>query len=334
MFSQSLDGRILITGAAGLIGSAVLWFLNRQGHDNILVADRLDQTDKWRNLAALSFWDYLEGPELRRRIAEKPESLSDIRCVFHLGACSSTTERDSAFLLDNNYAFTRELAAWAVQRNIRMVYASSAATYGDGSLGFDDEAVLTRLRPLNAYGYSKHLFDLYARREGWLDQLVGLKYFNVFGPNEQHKGEMRSMVVKAFEQIQSVGRVRLFKSHHPDYQDGEQQRDFLYVKQAAEWTVRMATSGACGLYNLGSGTPHSWNQLARAVFGALQRPEQIDYIDMPEELRGRYQYYTCARMDRAARLQLPVRNWQLNEAVEDYVRSYLLRDARLGDEPE
>lgn len=334
MSSQALDGRILVTGAAGLIGSAVLWFLNQQGHDNILVADRLNQTDKWRNLAALRFWDYLEGPELRRRIAEKPESLSGISCIFHLGACSSTTERDSAFLLDNNYAFTRELAAWAVQRNVRMVYASSAATYGDGSRGFDDEVDLNRLRPLNAYGYSKHLFDLHARREGWLDQLVGLKYFNVFGPNEQHKGDMRSMVVKAFEQIQSHGRVRLFKSHRSDYRDGEQQRDFLYVKQAAEWTVRIATSGASGLYNLGSGRPHSWNQLARAVFAALQRPEHIDYIDMPEELQGRYQYYTCARMQRAERLQLAVRDWPLGDAVEDYVQNYLLCDARLGDEPE
>lgn len=327
-----LDGRILVTGGAGLIGSAVLWFLNRQQRDNILVADALDHSDKWRNLAALSFFDYLEGSELRRRLLERPDSLGPISAVFHLGACSDTRETDSAYLLDNNYAFTRDLAAWSLQRGIRMVYASSAATYGDGRSGFSDQADLSRLRPLNAYGYSKHLFDRYALRQGWLEQLVGVKYFNVYGPNEQHKGDMRSMVLKSFEQIQQSGRVRLFKSYHPEYADGEQERDFFYVKEAAELTVALAESQASGLYNLGSGGCSTWNQLATAVFEALEKPVAIDYVEMPEDLRARYQYHTRADLRRLHQLGLQARHFSLRDGIFDYVRSYLLSDSRLGDE--
>lgn len=332
MSRSALDGRILVTGGAGLIGSAVIWFLNGLQRENILVADALDTSDKWKNLAALSFFDYLEGPELRRRLSGAPDSLGAISAVFHLGACSDTRERDSAYLMDNNYAFTRELAEWCLARGIRLVYASSAATYGDGSLGFSDRAELARLRPLNAYGYSKHLLDRHALRQGWLDRLVGIKYFNVYGPNEQHKGDMRSVVNKACEQIQETGRVGLFRSYRPDFADGEQRRDFLYVKEAAEITVKLATSPAAGLYNLGSGRTHTWNELATAVFDALERPPQIDYIDMPEGLRDRYQYHTQAELSRLAELDLDYRRFTLREGIFDYVRGYLLTDRRLGDE--
>lgn len=332
MNSASLDGRILITGGAGLIGSAVLWFLNRQQRDNILVADALDTSEKWKNLAALSFFDYLEGRELRQRILSRPDSLGPISCIFHLGACSDTTELNSAYLLDNNYAFTRDLASWALSRDIRMVYASSAATYGDGRHGFSDTLPLEVLRPLNAYGYSKHLFDQHAQRQGWLNSLVGLKYFNVYGPNEQHKGNMRSVVLKAFEQIRQSGRVGLFKSYRDECADGEQRRDFLYVKEAAELTVRLAISEARGLYNLGSGSSSSWNELAQAVFSALEKTRAIDYIDMPLDLRERYQYHTQAELSRLQQLNLPHQSYSLAEGVQDYVRQYLLPDKRLGDE--
>ncbi len=331
MSSAALDGRILVTGGAGLIGSAVIWFLNRQAHENILVADALDRSDKWKNLAALSFFDYLEGAELRRRLGQDPDCLGPISCVFHLGACSDTRERDSAYLLDNNYAFTRELAEWCLARKVRLVYASSAATYGDGALGFSERLALNQLRPLNAYGYSKHLLDSHAEKRGWLDRLVGLKYFNVYGPNEQHKGDMRSVVNKAFEQIQSSGRVRLFRSYRSEYADGEQRRDFLYVKEAAEITVKLALSGAGGLYNVGSGQTHTWNELAQAVFDAVGRASQIDYIEMPEGLRERYQYHTQADLQKLSELELGYQKYSLREGVFDYVRNYLLPDARLGD---
>ena len=329
MSGAALDGRILVTGGAGLIGSAVIWFLNRQARENILVADALDKSDKWKNLAALSFFDYLEGSQLRRRLSDN--SLGPISCVFHLGACSDTRERDSAYLLDNNYAFTRELAEWCLERGVRLVYASSAATYGDGSHGFSETVGLNKLRPLNAYGYSKHLLDRHAEKQGWLDRLVGLKYFNVYGPNEQHKGDMRSVVNKAFEQIQSSGRVGLFKSYRSEYADGEQRRDFLYVKEAAEITVRLATSEASGLFNVGSGDTHSWNELAQAVYDALGKPPQVDYIDMPEGLRERYQYHTQADLQKLHQLDLGYQKYSLRDGIFDYVRNYLLPDARLGD---
>lgn len=330
MSAAALDGRILVTGGAGLIGSAVIWFLNRQSRENILVADALDESDKWKNLAALSFFDYLEGSELRRRLRDN--SLGAISCVFHLGACSDTRERDSAYLLDNNYAFTRELAEWCLARGVRLVYASSAATYGDGSHGFSEQVSLHKLRPLNAYGYSKHLLDRHAEAQGWLDRLVGLKYFNVYGPNEQHKGDMRSVVNKAFEQIQSGGRVSLFKSYRTDYADGEQRRDFLYVKEAAEITVRLAASSAAGLFNVGSGDTHTWNELAQAVFDAVARPPQVDFIEMPEGLRERYQYHTQANLVRLSEVGLDFRKYSLRDGIFDYVRNYLIPDARLGDE--
>lgn len=332
MSAAALDGRILVTGGAGLIGSAVIWFLNRQQRDNILVADALDTSDKWKNLAALSFFDYVEGSELRSRLLAPGDNLGRISAVFHLGACSDTRERDSAYLLENNYAFTRDLARWCLERNIRLVYASSAATYGDGLRGFSDSVPLHTLRPLNAYGYSKHLMDQHAHRQGWLDRLVGVKYFNVYGPNEQHKGDMRSVVSKAFEQINSSGRVGLFRSYRSDYAHGEQRRDFLYVKEAAEITVKLATSEAAGLYNVGSGQTNTWNDLARAVFAAMDRPLQVDYIDMPEQLRDRYQYHTQAQLGRLHQVGLDYRRYSLAEGVQDYVRNYLLLDARLGDE--
>jgi len=328
-----LSKRILVTGGAGFIGSALVWALNRRGIDNILVCDLLKSDEKWKNLVPLRFADYMEGGDLLRLAREDSAQLGDIGCVFHLGACSATTETDASYLIRNNYEFTRDLAGWALGRGARFVYASSAATYGDGTHGMSDSAELATLRPLNMYGYSKHLFDLHAQRAGLLDRIVGVKYFNVFGPNEAHKADMRSLVHKAYGQVVDTGVIKLFASDRPDYADGEQQRDFLYVKDAVEMTIHLAeTATASGLYNLGSGEANSWNTLARAIFAALGREPRIEYIPMPDILRAKYQYFTQADIAklRASGYTRPLT--PLADAVADYVRGYLVPGKYLGDE--
>ena len=336
MATTALNGRILVTGGAGFIGSALIWALNARGIDEIVVADILKTDEKWRNLVPLRYAEYVEGPVLRARLAQSPAAFGKFSAVFHLGACSATTERDASYLVDNNTAFTRELAGWAISGGARFIYASSAATYGDGAQGMDDkDPALERLRPLNMYGYSKHLFDLHARRLGWFDRIVGGKYFNVFGPNEDHKGDMRSVVAKANLQIRETGKLGLFRSYDPKYPDGGQMRDFLYVKDAVEMTLHFADKGLAwgGLYNLGSGEANTWLTLADAIFAALGRPPQVEFIAMPETLRAKYQYYTKADISklRASGYDRPVT--PLAAAVADYVQNYLGPGRRLGDVP-
>jgi len=323
------DARVLVTGGAGFIGSALVWALNRRGCDHIVVCDRLGTDEKWRNLTPLRFADYVEADDLLARL--QTGVLGKFDLVLHLGACSSTTERDAGFLIRNNYEFTRNLAAWALGQKARFVYASSAATYGDGTAGMDDdESQLDRLRPLNMYGYSKHLFDLHAQRAGFLSRVVGLKYFNIFGPNEDHKGDMRSLVHKSTAQVQAEGVIRLFKSHRADFRDGEQKRDFLYVKDAAALTLHLAASKkAGGLFNIGSGGARTWLDLARAVFAALQRKPKIEFIEMPEAIRDKYQYFTEANLTRLRAAGYTASITPLEDAVSDYVRNYLLSDQRL-----
>ncbi|MDQ2644617.1 MAG: ADP-glyceromanno-heptose 6-epimerase [Myxococcota bacterium] len=329
-----LGGRILVTGGAGFIGSALVWALNERGVTDIVVTDILGQDERWKNLVPLKFADYLEGPAFRARIAASPEAFGRFSCVFHLGACSATTERDASYLADNNYELTKELADWSLRQGARYVYASSAATYGDGSQGMDDRSPeLHRLRPLNMYGYSKHLFDLYAQRQGLLDRIVGVKYFNVFGPNEDHKGDMRSLVNKAYQQIQDTGRVQLFKSYRPEYADGEQKRDFLYVKDAVQMTLHFADAApkASGLFNLGSGQANTWLTLTNAIFGALGREPRIDFIEMPESLRGKYQYFTEADITRLRQSGYGSSVTPLADAVRDYVQNYMVPARKLGE---
>ncbi|MDD3119573.1 MAG: ADP-glyceromanno-heptose 6-epimerase, partial [Victivallales bacterium] len=313
----------IVTGAAGLIGSSMIWELNRHGISDILAVDHLGTGDKWKNLRALQFADYLEKEEFRRLVRE--ERLPDhLDAVIHLGACSSTTEKDATYLIDNNFHYTREVAQYCIDRGVRFLYASSSATYGDGAKGYDDDvARLQELRPMNMYGYSKQLFDLFARRQGWLDRITGLKFTNVYGPNEQHKGEMRSVVSKAYEQITATGKLQLFRSHRPDYRDGEQQRDFLYVKDAVRMVkFLLEHPQGYGIFNIGSGKAETWNALARAIFAAMDRPLQLEYIDMPPHLRDRYQYYTCAEMARLRHLGYREPLFSLDEAVADYIRIY------------
>ena len=322
----------IVTGGAGLIGSAVIAALNARGIDDILVVDHLGNSDKWKNLVPLAYNDYLEKEAFRAGL-QQGAFASGVEGVFHLGACSSTTERNASYLIDNNFRYTAELAEFCVSRGIRMVYASSCATYGDGSRGYvDDDDRIGELRPLNMYGYSKQMFDLYARRRGWLKRLVGCKFSNVYGPNERHKGEMRSVVLRAFEQITADGKLRLFRSYNPQSADGEFKRDFLYVKPAVDMVLYLfGNSRACGLYNIGSGRAETWNALGRAVFAALGREVNIEYIDMPEHLRDRYQYYTKAEMGKLFGLGYDKAVPSLEESIRDYVVNYLLPGRYLGD---
>ena len=326
-------GRIVVTGGAGFIGSALVWALNQRGIDNILIVDLLRKDEKWKNLVALKYEDYLEAEDFQELLALNPSQFEDISVVFHLGACSATTEKDASYLVRNNFEWTKQLAQWAISKDIRFIYASSAATYGDGSLGMDDHMEnLNDLRPLNMYGYSKHMFDLYAQKHEILNKLVGIKYFNVYGPNENHKADMRSLVNKAYDQIVETGQVKLFKSYKKEYKDGEQMRDFLYVKDAVDMTIHLAENEfASGLYNLGSGEANTWVTLATSIFKGLGKETNIDFIDMPDDLKGKYQYYTKASIDKLRSSGFEQAITPLPEAVKDYVQNYLVPDKKLGD---
>ena len=327
--------RVLVTGGAGFIGSALVHALNGAGTERIVIADELGTSEKWKNLLPLRFADYLDKDDLLGAL--ESGKLGKFDLVLHMGACSSTTENDASYLIRNNFEYTKALAVWALGEGTRFVYASSAATYGAGEQGMSDAEqspeALNRLRPLNMYGYSKHLFDLWAARQGVLEQITGLKYFNVFGPNEDHKGEMKSLVAKAVPQVMETGKLKLFRSYNPAYADGEQERDFLYVKDATAMTLHLAASpSATGLFNIGSGQAATWLQVADALFSALRRQKEIEFIEMPESLRGKYQYHTQADLSRLGRAGYEREPWPLDEAIRDYVQNYLARGARLGDE--
>ncbi len=318
---------VLVTGGAGFIGSNLVHGLNQRGIENIVIADFLGSDEKWRNLVPLKFVDYLEADDLIARV--QSGRLANFDVVLHMGACSSTTEKDARYLAQNNYDYTRQLAEWTVEGGGRFVYASSAATYGDGSAGMSDSAEMENLgalRPLNMYGYSKHLFDVYAARTGLLERCAGLKYFNIFGPGEQHKGEMRSIVNKAFSQVRDTGVIRLFRSYRDEYRDGEQRRDFLYVKDAAAMTLHVAGNvDTSGLFNIGAGRADTWLDIARAVFAAMGREPHIEFIDMPVEMRSNYQYTTLADISKLHESGYDDPAMPLSEAVRDYIQEYLAK---------
>ncbi|MEW6352049.1 MAG: ADP-glyceromanno-heptose 6-epimerase [Thermodesulfobacteriota bacterium] len=316
---------IVVTGGAGFIGSNIVKALNDRGEERILVVDRLGNSEKWKNLLGLRFLDY----EHKDRFLDHVERGSwprEVRAVLHMGACSSTTEADADYLMENNYRYTRRLAELLGQhKGMRFIYASSAATYGSGAQGYsDDHGGLVALRPLNMYGYSKQCFDLWALRSGFINHSVGLKYFNVFGPNEYHKGDMRSVVIRAYCQIKQTGGVKLFKSYRPDYLDGEQKRDFIYVKDAVALTLGFLDRPHInGIFNAGTGTPRTFKDLAGAVFAALGIEARIEYIDMPDGLEKRYQYYTAAELGKLRQAGWSEEFMSLEESVRDYVVNYL-----------
>ena len=315
---------IVVTGAAGFIGTNIVRALNAAGREDVIVVDELGSDEKWKNLRDQAFADYVDLHEFRERALL--DDLPEVEAVIHMGACSATTETDADYLADNNYAYSRDLCEWALRHGVRFVYASSAATYGDGSLGYSDHHEgMADLRPLNMYGYSKQMFDLWALRKGLLDRIAGVKYFNVYGPYEDHKGDMRSVIHKSYHQILESGRVGLFKSYRDAYPDGGQVRDFVYVDDAVAVTLWLAANPvANGVFNCGTGRARSWLDLANSVFAALDRDPAIDFIDMPDHLRGKYQYHTEADPAKLRDAGYDRPFTELEDGVADYVRNYLL----------
>ncbi|MBK8663268.1 MAG: ADP-glyceromanno-heptose 6-epimerase [Ignavibacteriales bacterium] len=323
---------IIITGAAGFIGSAIVWQLNQEGINDILLVDSLGSDEKWKNLVNLKYIDFLDKKEFLTLI-EQGTNFGDVQFIIHMGANSSTTEKDADHLVENNFRYTKVLADYSLIKGIRFVYASSAATYGDGSMGFEDnDEDCLKIKPLNMYGYSKNMMDQWAYLTGALKSIAGVKYFNVYGPNETHKGDMRSVVHKAYGQIKSTGRVTLFKSLHPDYKDGEQMRDFVYVKDAVKMTLFLARNKEInGLYNLGQGKARTWNDLVFSIFNTLEMDSKIEYIDMPEHLSPKYQYFTEANLKKIRSAGYDENLFTLEEGVRDYVKNYLLPGKYLGE---
>jgi ADP-L-glycero-D-manno-heptose 6-epimerase len=321
---------IVITGGAGFIGSAIVWRLNTLGEDKIIIVDELGLEEKWKNLVGLNYYDFINKDDFIKKIESGIDI--DAKAIIHMGANSSTTEKDADHLMRNNYEYTKKLAQFCMTKNVRFIYASSAATYGDGALGFDDsESVSPFLRPLNMYGYSKNLFDVWAIKQGMMDKIAGIKYFNVYGPNEYHKGDMRSVVHKAFEQIKNTGKVKLFKSRNPEYKDGEQMRDFIYVKDAVDMTLFfLDKKDKNGLFNAGSGKARTWNDLVTAIFKATDKPLNIEYIELPEHLVEKYQYFTEAKLEKIKKTGYSNSIISLEDGVADYVKNYLLKNKYFG----
>jgi len=322
---------IVITGAAGMVGSGVVRYLNDLGHQNLLLVDDLKEGEKWKNLLGKQFVDLISRHKILDWLQGRE---SDVDAILHLGACSDTVETNADYLLENNFRFSIRLASWALNANKRFIYASSAATYGNGSCGFsDDETNLKELRPLNMYGFSKHLVDLWMQREGVLNRVIGLKYFNVFGPNEYHKGRMASFLSKVTEKAQRGEVIGLFKSNDPTrFADGDQCRDFIYLKDAVRMTcafLKPSCRDIGGIYNIGLGETTTWNQLADFLFQSLQMLPKITYLEMPNHLHLQYQNYTCADMHkfhRAFSLYPEIsQKTPMSRAVSEYVSDYLLK---------
>lgn len=312
---------IVVTGAAGFIGSCLVAKLNEMGRRDLIVVDHYDNQDdpKHANLANKQYVQYYDKAEFLSLIKEDKLPFK-VEVMLHMGACSSTLVDDEAYFKSNNIEYSIAMAQWCKRHGVRYIYASSAATYGDGELGYsDDHQMIPQLKPLNLYGESKQKFDLWVLRQKLEDSMVGLKFFNVFGPNEYHKDDMRSVVAKAYDRVAHEGKMVLFKSYHPDYKDGEQMRDFIYVKDVVDVVLFFMNHPTVnGIYNVGTGKANTWNQLAAALFKSVNKPVNIEYIEMPEVLRPRYQYFTQAKMDKLRQAGYLKPFTSLEEAVYDY----------------
>ena len=314
---------IILTGGAGFIGSCFLKLLNEKGIKDIIVVDNLGSSSKWKNLVGKHFSKYIHKNNFFEEINTIPNI--EIDAIFHFGACSSTTENDIDYLFRNNFDFSVKLARYAQSNQAQFIYASSAATYGNGEFGYNDNRFYD-LRPLNGYGYSKHLFDLWVIENKLDKEFTGLKFFNVYGPNEYHKNEMTSMIFKSYYQILEDDKIRLFKSTHPDYKDGEQLRDFVYVKDVINVIWEIYQKNIKGIYNLGTGNARTWKDLAQAVFNALNEKPVIEYFNMPESLQSQYQNYTQAEMKKLADAGINLNFRSLEEGVEDYINNHLVKE--------
>jgi len=320
---------IVLTGAAGFIGSCILSVLNAIGREDLILVDCMDDDLKKENLIDKKYVKYYDkGEFLKLVVADKLDAKIDT--LIHMGACSSTTLQDAKYYEENNFQYTCRLAEWCLEHNSKLIYASSAATYGDGSEGYsDDDATTRRCQPLNLYGESKQKFDLWVLDRGLDRKFVGLKFFNVFGPNEYHKGEMRSVIAKAYDRVVKEGKMVLFKSYRADYADGEQKRDFIYVKDAVDVVMFFFHHPQItGIYNVGTGKARTWNDLAKALFKAAGKKVNIEYVEMPESIRPRYQYFTQANMQKLRKTGYQKPFTELEDAVQDYVR-YLQTKAHL-----
>lgn len=324
----------IITGGSGFIGSAICWRLNTLGFKDIVIVDSDIEGTKQKNLEYLKYLDFIDKQTFLGNLG-KGIFLGKADTLYHMGACTSTTENDMDYLTKNNYEYSKTLGEWCLKNNIRYIYASSAATYGAGELGYDDdEKLIPKLKPLNKYGLSKQMFDIWVLENNLQNKFVGLKYFNVFGPNENHKGDMRSMVNKAYSQIIGAGKLKLFKSEKKEYANGEQKRDFVYVKDAVDMTIffdviNPAGKSKTGIYNIGSGRASSWNELANAIFKAMGKETSIEYVDMPDNIRNQYQYFSEANLSKLFGAGYKNNITSLDESVKDYVVNYLAKDKYL-----
>ncbi len=320
---------ILITGGAGFIGSVLAKKLNQLGHTDLVIVDKLEDSTKWKNLRGIKYLEYIHADELFG--GDYDDLIAETDLIFHMGACSATTEKNMDFLMKNNVAYTQALFRFAATKNIPFIYASSAATYGDGELGYSDShEMIPKLMPLNPYGYSKQLVDEWIlKEEKKPDHWFGLKFFNVYGPNEYHKEDMRSLVCKAYEQIKSSGKVKLFKSHRADFKDGEQLRDFIYVKDVVRAMLELADpdkASSSGIFNLGAGKARSFHDLVKATFAGMNVAANIEFIDMPESIRNQYQYYTQADVTKLLQVIPDFKFTSLEDGVRDYVQNYLMKE--------
>lgn len=315
----------IVTGGAGFIGSCVVRTLNDAGIEDIIIVDNIASTDKWLNIRNKKFLKYINKNTFLDEISE----YENVKAIIHMGACSSTTEKNFDYLWNNNFEFTKALWKYSAEKQISFIYASSAATYGNGEQGFDDRVDIDLLRPLNGYGYSKQLFDQWVKHQAVIypKQFVGLKFFNVYGPNEYYKGSMASMIFHGFNQIKTDGEIRLFKSCNPEYEDGGQLRDFVYVKDICsviEWLLN--NEQVNGLYNVGTGRAQSFRELAEATFNALGLEPNIRYINMPDHLKRKYQYYTKAEVSKLRESGYDKPFMDLETGVKDYVLAHLNRE--------
>lgn len=319
---------IIVTGGAGFIGSCIVRTLNDMGITDITIVDNIRSTDKWMNMRNKQYTEYINRDEFLDKLQEYAGKVTHI---IHMGACSATTEKDFDFLYKNNFEFTKALWKFCADQQISFIYASSAATYGDGEEGFDDKTDIKRLRPLNGYGYSKQLFDLWVeKQEVTPKQYVGFKFFNVYGPNEYFKGSMASVIFHSFNKITETGEMGLFKSYKEEYEDGGQLRDFVYVKDICKVIKYMIENeNVNGLFNLGTGQARSFYDLAVATFNAMGVEPNIKFIDMPETLRPKYQYYTQANMEKLRSVGYTDAFYSLEDGAKDYVQNYLMRNREI-----
>lgn len=328
---------IVVTGGAGLIGSATVWALNERGRDDILIVDDIDGDEKEHNIGHLRYDQMVGIADFRKQLFagefDPPVGGQNVEAIIHLGACSSTMEKNWEYLLDTNVEYTKDVIRWCADHGVRCVYASSAATYGNGEHGYDDDhALFDKLTPMNLYGKSKLLVDIWARDGGYLNSAVGLRYFNVFGPNEWHKGAMKSVIATKYPDVAAGKPITLFKSYKEGYGDGEQKRDFIYVKDAVRATLFFLDTSEVGVFNVGTGNTKTWIDVARAIFAAAGKDENIEFIPMPETLQSQYQYFTQANIKKLLAAGFKDSgNYTLESAITEYVQQHLAPHKHLGE---